>query len=105
MQGRDDGERQLLDVEALAGHLVPAGSVFAFLALHRHDLFPDDAFEDSFPSGCGRPSVPADVIAAVMVLQTLHSIFAADTGLGLLTRTSKRFRNSTGRWLNARSRG
>ncbi len=79
MQGRDDGQRQLLDVEALAGHLLPAGSVFAFLAEHRHDLFPDDAFEDLFPSGRGRPSVPADVIASVMVLQTLHSLSDRET--------------------------
>lgn len=69
----------MLDVEALAGHLLPAGSVFAFLAEHRHDLFPDDAFEDLFLSGRGRPSVPADVIAAVMVLQTLHSLSDRET--------------------------
>ena len=79
MQGRDDGQRQLLDVEALAGHLLPAGPVFAFLAEHRHELFPDDAFEDLFPSGRARPSVPADVIAAVMVLQTLHNLSDRET--------------------------
>lgn len=41
----------------LAGHLLPIGSVFAFLAEHRHSLFPDDAFEDLFKSGRGRPSI------------------------------------------------
>ncbi|MEO6310377.1 MAG: IS1182 family transposase [Leifsonia sp.] len=79
MQGRDDGQRELLDVEALAGHLLPAGSVFKFLADHRHELFPDDAFADLFPSGRGRPSVPADVIASVMVLQTLHNLSDRET--------------------------
>lgn len=74
MQGHDDGQRQLLDVGSFAGHLLPPGSVFAFLAEHRHELFPDDAFADLFPSGRGRPSMPADVIASVMVLQTLHSL-------------------------------
>ncbi|MBE4719542.1 IS5/IS1182 family transposase, partial [Pseudarthrobacter sp. AB1] len=74
MQGRDDGQRQLLDVDALAGHMLPAGSVFRFLAEHRHELFPDDAFADLFASGRGRPSTPADVIASVMVLQTLHNL-------------------------------
>ncbi len=74
MQGRDDGQRQLLDVEAWAGHLLPAGSVFAFLAAHRHELFPDEAFSDLFPSGRGRPSIPADVIASVLVLQTIHNL-------------------------------
>ncbi|WP_134172328.1 IS1182 family transposase [Cryobacterium psychrophilum] len=79
MQGRDDGQRQLLDVESMAGHMLPAGSVFKFLADHRHELFPDDAFEDLFPSGRGRPSTPVDVIASVMVLQTLHSLSDRET--------------------------
>ena len=74
MQGRDDGQRELLDVESFAGHLLPAGSVFAFLAEHRCRLFPDDLFEDLFPSGRGRPSIPGDVIAAVLVLQTLQGL-------------------------------
>lgn len=79
MQGRDDGQRQLLDVESLAGHLLQPGSVFAFLAAHRHELFPDDAFADLFPSGRGRPSVPADVIASVLVLQTIHNLSDRET--------------------------
>lgn len=79
MQGRDDGQRKLWDVESLAGHLLPAGSVFAFLAEHRHELFPDDAFEDLFKSGRGRPSIPADVIASVLVLQTLHNLSDRET--------------------------
>ncbi|MGY2746848.1 IS1182 family transposase [Arthrobacter sp. UYCu723] len=83
MQGRDDGQRQLLDVGALAGHMLPVGSVFRFLAEHRHELFPDDAFEDLFPSGRGRPSTPADVIASVMVLQTLHNLSDRETAEAL----------------------
>lgn len=79
MQGRDDGQRQLLDVDVLAGHMLPAGSVFAFLAGHRRVLFPDDAFEDLFPSARGRPSTPADVIASVMVLQTLNGLSDRET--------------------------
>jgi IS5 family transposase len=54
------------------GHLVPAGSVHRFLAEHRQRLFPDELFGDLFPSGRGRPSVPADVVATVMVLQSLE---------------------------------
>ncbi len=72
MQGRDDGSRDLLDVSSFAGHLLLAGSVFAFLAEHRHQLFPDDMFADLFPSGRGRPSLPGDVAASVLVLQALH---------------------------------
>lgn len=61
----------MLDTAALVGHLVPAGSVYALLAEHREVLFPDGMFADLFPSGRGRPSLPASVIAAVLVLQTL----------------------------------
>ena len=35
MQGEERMDRQLLDAEMLAGHLVPPGSMFAFLAAHR----------------------------------------------------------------------
>ena len=72
MQGEADRQRDLLDVESLAGHLLPAGSVFAFLAEHRDALFPPELFADLFPSGRGRPSIPPEVIASVLVLQSLH---------------------------------
>jgi hypothetical protein len=48
--------------------------MFAFLAAHRRELFPDDMFADLFPSRRGRPSIPADVVASVIVLQTLHGL-------------------------------
>ncbi len=76
---RSEVQRDLLDVESVAGHLLKPGSVFAFLAGHRRDLFPDELFADLFPSGRGRPSVPADVMAAVIVLQALHGLSDADT--------------------------
>jgi len=64
-----DGE--LLD--GAVGHLVPAGSMFAFLAAHRADLFPDADYADLFaPPGVGRPSLPATRMAAVLTLQVLH---------------------------------
>ena len=74
VQGRSRGQRDLLDVESVAGHLLPQGSVFWLLAEHRQRLFPAAMFDDLFPSGRGRPSVPPDVIAAVIVLQTLHGL-------------------------------
>jgi len=49
MQGESGRQRELLDVESIAGHLLPAGSVFAFLAEHRHRLFPAEVFADLFP--------------------------------------------------------
>src|SRR3954452_11766622 len=74
VQGSSAGQRDLLDVESVAGHLLPGGSVFAFLAEHRQRLFPASMFEDLFRSGRGRPSLPPDVVAAVLVLQALHGL-------------------------------
>lgn len=62
----------LLDVESVAGHLLEPGSVFALLAEHRGRLFPADLFADLFRSGRGRPSIPGEVIASVIVLQALY---------------------------------
>lgn len=72
MQGESDRQRELLDVESLAGHLLEPGSVFALLAEHRDRLFPHELFVDLFPSGRGRPSIPGEVIASVIVLQALY---------------------------------
>src|SRR5215213_10019542 len=74
MQGESDRQRELLDVESIAGHLLVPGSVFAFLAEHRHRLFPAEMFVDLFPSGRGRPSLAPEVVASVIVLQTLHGL-------------------------------
>ncbi len=55
------------------GRLVPAGSMFAFLAAHRAEVFPDADYADLFaPPGVGRPSLPATRMAAVLTLQVLH---------------------------------
>jgi IS5 family transposase len=74
---------ELLDAAALCRHLVADGSVHAFLADHRRALFPDELFADLFPSGRGRPSVPADVIATVMVLQALEGLSDRDAAAQL----------------------
>lgn len=53
VQGRSESQRELLDAESVAGHLLKADSVFAFLAAHRGELFPDEMFADLFPTGRG----------------------------------------------------
>jgi hypothetical protein len=63
-----------MDAVSVSGHLLPPGSVYAFLAEHRRELFPDAMFADLFPSPLGRPSVPADVVAAVLLLQALQGL-------------------------------
>jgi IS5 family transposase len=80
MQGFERMDREFTDAELLAGHLVPAGSMFAFLAAHRAEVFPDADYADLFaPPGFGRPSLPATRMAAVLALQTLHDYSDRET--------------------------
>lgn len=58
-------------MESVAGHLLEPGSVFALLAEQRDRLFPSELFADLFPSRLGRPSIPGEVVASVIVLQAL----------------------------------
>ena len=88
VQGRSESNRELLDAAALCRQLVPEGSVEAFLADHRHQLFPDDLFADLFPSSRGRPSIPGDVVATVMVLQALEGLSDRDAARALRDRIS-----------------
>ena len=79
MQGQSRMDRELLDAGEMAGHLVPPGSVFAFLAEHRGELFPGSFTADLFGSRTGRPSLPADLIGSVLVLKELHDLSDAQT--------------------------
>jgi IS5 family transposase len=79
VQGRSDDQRELLDAESVAGHLLKPDSMFAFLASHRSELFPEEMFADLFPSRRGRPSVPAEVMASVITLQALHGLSDNET--------------------------
>jgi hypothetical protein len=63
-----------LDAATWCRHLIPDGSVYAFLADHRHQLFPPELFADVARQGGGHPSVPAEVVATVMVLQALEGL-------------------------------
>jgi hypothetical protein len=78
VQGVERTERELLDAAALVGHLVPAGSMYAFLAEHRGRVFPDEWFADLFPSAKGRRSMPAAVAASILTLQTLFDYSDAE---------------------------
>src|SRR5487761_1999459 len=88
MQGLNDPNRELLDALALCPQLVPQGSVEMFLADHRQELFPDEMFEDLFPSRRGRPSIPADTVASVMVLQALEGLSDREAARALTDRIS-----------------
>jgi hypothetical protein len=62
---------------------VPAGSVFAFLAEHRQELFSDSFIADLFSSSTGRPSLPADLIGSVLVLKELYDLSDPQTAEAL----------------------
>jgi IS5 family transposase len=74
MQGLNDPNRELLDAGALCRQLVDEGSVYALLADHRTEVFPDVMFADLFLSGRGRPSIPAGVMASAMILKELEGL-------------------------------
>src|SRR5450755_134735 len=80
MQGFERMDREFTDAELLAGHLVPGSSMFAFLAAHRAEVFPDADYADLFaPPGFGRPSLPATRMAAILALQALHDFPGRET--------------------------
>lgn len=74
MQGISSSGHDLWDAGDVAGHLLPEGSVFAFLAAHRRELFPDEFTADLFQPRTGRPSLPADLVGSVLVLKELHDL-------------------------------
>src|ERR671910_1005624 len=63
-----------LDAASWCRHLIPDGSVYAFLADHRQELFPPGLFADLVVQGRSHPSVPTEVVATVMVLQALEGL-------------------------------
>src|SRR2546429_5136909 len=79
MEGVRAGEPVGPDVWETCRELIPAGSVFAFLAEPREALFRGGVFGDIYPSPNGRPSLPPQVLAAAVVLQALHGLSDFET--------------------------
>ncbi len=86
MQGKSGPDRQMLDAAAFCRGLVEDHTIYSFLADHRNELFKDEDFADLFPSGKGRPSVPAVLVCSVMVLQALEGLSDRDAIRQLRTR-------------------
>ncbi|MGH3195584.1 MAG: transposase [Streptosporangiaceae bacterium] len=97
MQGISKTDRDLWDAGDVTGHLVPPGSVFAFLAGHRRQLFPDSFTADLFTSRTGRPSLPADLVGSVLVLKELYDL--SDTQTADALRFDLRWKAACGRSL------
>ena len=73
--GREDRQVRFDDVMLLVGDQLPAGSVYRLLAEHGGALFGDEYFADLFKrSTLGRPTVPARVVATVMLLQAYEGL-------------------------------
>src|ERR1700678_3715150 len=83
MQGERSVELAGPDVWETCRELIPAGSVFAFLAGHRDAVFPAGMFADMYPSPNGRPSVPPQVLAVTVVLQALYGLTDHDAAQAL----------------------
>jgi Transposase DDE domain/Transposase domain (DUF772) len=90
-----------LDAQSLVGELVAPGSVFAFLAEHRRELFPESFIADLFASKTGRPSLPADLVGSVLVLKELYDL--SDTQTADALRFDIRWKVACGRSLSAMS--
>ncbi|ACU54756.1 transposase IS4 family protein [Acidimicrobium ferrooxidans DSM 10331] len=74
MLGTESDQAHLTATEAFCSSLIEPGSIYAFLAEHRRELFPDERFRHLYPSTTGRPSIPASRVLAVMVLQVLEGL-------------------------------
>lgn len=69
--GRSGRQGRLDDAALVLGERLAAGSLYRLLADQGHVLFADDYFADLFKAtNRGRPTVPARVIATVMLLQS-----------------------------------
>src|SRR5215467_9289050 len=73
--GRAQVQQGFDDPRVLLGDRLREGSVYRLLADHGQVMFPDDYFADLYAgSARGRPTVPARVVATVMLLQAFEGL-------------------------------
>ena len=69
VQQRFENPREIL------GDRLREGSIYRLLADHGHVMFPDDYFADCYADSVkGRPTIPARVMATVMILQAFEGL-------------------------------
>jgi hypothetical protein len=73
--GKSGKQRRFDDPVAVLGDRLKDGSIYKLLATHGQELFPDEYFADCY-SGArdGRPTVPARILATVMLLQAFEGL-------------------------------
>ena len=73
--GRAQVEQRFDNPRELLGDRLREGSIYRLLADDGDGMFPDDYFADLYTdSAKGRPTVPARVMATVMVLQAFEGL-------------------------------
>jgi hypothetical protein len=73
--GSSDKQRRFDDPVAVLGDRLREGSIYKLLAEHGHEVFPDEYFADCYlNSPKGRPTVPARILATVMLLQAFEGL-------------------------------
>jgi len=74
MLGTESTQTHLSAAESFCASLLEPGSIYHFLSQHRRDIFADAKFAHLYPSGTGRPSIPASRIASVLVSSALEGL-------------------------------
>jgi IS5 family transposase len=73
--GKSDKQRRFDDPVVVLGDRLRDGSIYKLLAEHGHTLFPDDYFADLYSNSAdGRPTVPARILATVLILQAFEGL-------------------------------
>jgi IS5 family transposase len=68
-------EQRFENPREVLGDRLREGSLYRLLADHGHRIFPDDYFADLYTgSRRGRPTIPARIVATVMVLQSFEGL-------------------------------
>jgi hypothetical protein len=77
--GRSKAQPRFEHPREILGDRLKEGSIYRLLADHGHQLFGDDYFADCYQdSRRGRPTIPARVMATVMLLQAFEGLSDAE---------------------------
>ena len=77
--GRSKVQQRFENPRAILGDRLKEGSIYRLLADHGQQLFGDDYFADLYSGSVrGRPTIPARVMATVMLLQAFEGLSDAE---------------------------
>jgi hypothetical protein len=77
--GRSKAQQRFENPREILGDRLREGSIYRLLADHGHQLFGDDYFADLYAESVrGRPTIPARVMATVMLLQAFEGLSDAE---------------------------